>query len=434
MISQLFGSFKKQVKFINAIQQLKDTCINVPAPVTPSESSSAQSPQVSTGPCFPSVFVLPKFPKNIQTRLDNKEPCKTGLFRSKIVGVLQESMAQYTMYPSNDEYVRVSKALVTKYPFLKDLEGNGYHTWHMSLKRKFKTERAPLVQSEQVMNFKAKFGHRKARSTEEAPQSSCTKRNKPDYECELPVGEDSVSIDAHVKELHMQYERAQPDRAIVEDKMRRTFQWRRRELQQAVSAVEAINKYPFLKTPSGLFQEMGLICKMPDVNQRFRESFRSLVPALLQAIHGKTSLEKLYLEARAELSSEEVNDVDFRAALVLLPILFKEKLDNYISLTDGEPATPYPTVQVAGSYTWTQVFTEKRVPVTIKVDGSTFCSAVGVEDGVLSAFCMYFVFSLQYPSHNRNTLIFLQRHILKVTDPADKALPTAVLRAINLLA
>lgn len=29
-------------------------------------------------------------------------------------------------YPSNDEYVRVSKALVTKYPFLKDLEGNGY--------------------------------------------------------------------------------------------------------------------------------------------------------------------------------------------------------------------------------------------------------------------------------------------------------------------
>lgn len=38
MISQLFGSFKKQVKFINAIQQLKDTCINVPAPVTPSES------------------------------------------------------------------------------------------------------------------------------------------------------------------------------------------------------------------------------------------------------------------------------------------------------------------------------------------------------------------------------------------------------------
>lgn len=73
-----------------------------------------------------------------------------------------------------------------------------------------------------------------------------------DYECELPVGEDSVSIDAHVKELHMQYEQAQPDRAIVEDKMRRTFQWRRRELQQAMSAVEAINKYPFLKTPSGV--------------------------------------------------------------------------------------------------------------------------------------------------------------------------------------
>ncbi len=29
-------------------------------------------------------------------------------------------------YPTNAEYVQVEKALIVKYPFLKDLEGNGY--------------------------------------------------------------------------------------------------------------------------------------------------------------------------------------------------------------------------------------------------------------------------------------------------------------------
>nr|XP_046256444.1 sterile alpha motif domain-containing protein 3-like isoform X1 [Scatophagus argus] len=345
-------------------------------------------------------------------------------------------MAQYTMYPSGEDYVKVAKALVTKYPFLKDIEGNGYHTWHMSLKRKFKTERSPLVDEEEVKQFKAKFGHRKGKSKEAPTQTTCERRREMRNESEEgPIGEDAVSIDAHVKVLQMQYERTQPDRTIVEEKMRRTFLWRRRELQQdGMSAVEAIRKYPFLKTPCGLYQEMGRICKITDLSQRFRESFRSLVPSVLKAVHGKSCLEKEYLEARAKVTSEEVDDLEFRAALVLLPTIFKEKLDNYIALNDGDPATPYPTVQVAGTSNWRRVFSERRLPVNIKVDGTEFCSAVGVEDGILSAFCMYFVYYLQYPSHNKNTLLFMQRHVLKVTDPADKPLPTAVVRAINLLA
>lgn len=67
------------------------------------------------------------------------------------------------------------------------------------------------------------------------------------------------------------------------------------------------------------------------------------------------------------------------------------------------------------------------------MEGSEVCRAVGVEDGVLSGFCAYFVFNLAYPSYNRNTLLFLQRHVLKVTAPGDKPLPTAVVRIINLL-
>ncbi|XP_031174935.1 sterile alpha motif domain-containing protein 3-like [Sander lucioperca] len=67
------------------------------------------------------------------------------------------------MYPNNAEYVQVVRALIVKYPFLKDLEGNGYHTWHQSLKRKFKAERAPLIHEDEVKRSKEKFGHESQR-------------------------------------------------------------------------------------------------------------------------------------------------------------------------------------------------------------------------------------------------------------------------------
>ncbi|KAI9547187.1 hypothetical protein NQZ68_020008 [Dissostichus eleginoides] len=37
-----------------------------------------------------------------------------------------EEEAQRLRYPTNTEYVQVVQALIMKYPFLKDLEGNGY--------------------------------------------------------------------------------------------------------------------------------------------------------------------------------------------------------------------------------------------------------------------------------------------------------------------
>ncbi|KAI7806901.1 hypothetical protein IRJ41_013872 [Triplophysa rosa] len=125
-------------------------------------------------------------------------------------------------------------------------------------------------------------------------------------------------------------------------------------------------------------------------------------------------------EPGLELSEEEkrkFKDMDFRAALVLLPVIFREKVDIYVTIGVGqdEPATPYPSVQILGTFDWKQVFSEKRIFSTVKMEGSEICQAVGVEDGVLSAFCAYFVFNLAYSLHNRNTLLFLQRHVLKAS-------------------
>lgn len=122
---------------------------------------------------LPLHFTCPQFPKDLQALLDKKEPChKMSKYRHRIVRVLHEALLEYTMYPTNPEYVQVVKALNLKYPFLADLGGNGYSTWHQSLKRKIKLERAPLIHEDKVKKSKEKFGQTRTRQLGECLQAS----------------------------------------------------------------------------------------------------------------------------------------------------------------------------------------------------------------------------------------------------------------------
>ncbi|XP_026073376.1 uncharacterized protein LOC113053007 [Carassius auratus] len=166
MISFLFeGSFKKQAKFHRFVQQMKETVTLTLEPVPVESQSRAGASNISPSTAFPAFFEVPKFPFDVQAKLDRKECRLTSSDRNKIIRTLYESMAQYKMYPTTEEYVQVAKALTLRYPFLKDKEGNGYHTWHMSLKRKFKFERTPLAEVEEVKRLKQKFGHSKKSAT-----------------------------------------------------------------------------------------------------------------------------------------------------------------------------------------------------------------------------------------------------------------------------
>ncbi|KAK1894266.1 Sterile alpha motif domain containing protein 3 [Dissostichus eleginoides] len=329
---------------------------------------------------FPAVFTLPTFPKDIQTKLDAKQPChKVSTDRHKIVRILHETMAQYTMYPTNSEYIKVAKALIFRYPFLKDMEGNGYNTWHMSLKRRFKAERTPLVHHEVVRNMK--------RSSDIISVS----------------GEDESSIYAHTQVLKRQYLKAQPDSCIVTNAMTKTFQWRRNEVAEGVRADTIANKYPFLKTPAGLCEEMNRIHNIENLQHRFREEFLPILPKVLALAKGKSPLEKIYLQAREESLSEDLPAMDFKAGLVLLPIIFKEKVEHHVTLE--EPGTPYPTTQLTHT-DWKSAFT-RRGPSGSKRMG---LSCAGP-----------------------NTLTFVQRCILKISEEGDKPLSTTVIRILNQL-
>ncbi|KAI9533102.1 hypothetical protein NQZ68_026655 [Dissostichus eleginoides] len=204
-------------------------------------------------------------------------------------------------------------------------------------------------------------------------------------------GEDESSIDAHTQVLKRQYLKAQPDSCIVTNAMTKTFQWRRKEVAEGVRADTIANNFhPHLPT-------WGTI------------SSSDLQTLVTTSNTTNYATEMLVFDA-----------MDFKAGLVLLPIILKEKVEHHVTLE--EPGTPYPTTQLTHT-DWKSAFT-RRGPSVVKTDGFELCRASDLEEGVIAAFCAYFVFNMAYPPNRKNTLTFVQRCILKISVEGDKPLST----------
>lgn len=139
----------------------------------------------------------------------------------KIVQVLFEDIARYTIYPTSMQYTEVSRALVRKYPLLKDRACNesGYDTWKESLWTKFKHERAPLV-NERVALQKEVYGHkRKSTGNAEKPLSPMQKAKARSATEELPsFGEDKKSVEKHIADLKRMASQRNPGGGRQNDK------------------------------------------------------------------------------------------------------------------------------------------------------------------------------------------------------------------------
>ncbi|KAK6471261.1 hypothetical protein HHUSO_G29583, partial [Huso huso] len=255
----------------------------------------------------------------------------------------------FNRYPSNSQYVQVTKALITKYPFLRDKEGNGYVSMHVM-----------------------------------------------------------ASILKHIQILEEQFQKAKPDKVIVEDKMIKTFSYRRKEISDGLSAGKITEKYPFFSTPT-----MDRLQHTGDIFRRFQGRFENLVTNVLRLAQDKLIEYKAY-EAKVEVLGDDLQEMNYRAALILLPTIMREKTENSITLGKNEQATPYPSMQMPKITEWSSVFSKSNAVVLVKMDGVEICRANSVEGGVVSTFCSYFVYDVSYPSHLKNTMTttFLQRYEL----------------------
>ncbi|GAA6072917.1 uncharacterized protein LOC121180247 isoform X1 [Tachysurus ichikawai] len=241
MVGYLFdGSFKKQLKFQQFVCHYKENetiVVLEPVPVKVAQSTAELQPHPSTDPSV--------------------EAAHRGLPTNILCIQLMQSIFKLP--------------LIVKYPFLRDKEGNGYHTWHMSLKREFKAERAPLVSDSEVRKLKEKFGHTKQSRSTSASGSLCRKPARVAY----------------------------------------------------------------------FFDEIDRIHPTES-----REGFARVLPNVLKLATAKSPLAKQYIETRQDALAEDLPGIDLRAGLIILPFIFREKIEHYITMKEIDPATPFPTIQL----------------------------------------------------------------------------------------
>ncbi|CAM4641082.1 unnamed protein product [Leuciscus chuanchicus] len=65
-----------------------------------------------------------------------------------------------------------------------------------------------------------KYGHNVKKPGEKEASCQRTSRSVAGEDCVSSIGEDAISINAHVKTLQDQYKKTQPDAAIVDEKMK----------------------------------------------------------------------------------------------------------------------------------------------------------------------------------------------------------------------
>ncbi|KAI7814748.1 hypothetical protein IRJ41_024005 [Triplophysa rosa] len=146
-------------------------------------------------------------------------------------------------------------------------------------------------------------------------------------------------------EYTIECHKTRPDISAIKDLMARTFSWRRREIMEGMPVEDALKKYPYLRFPAGLFDEVDRI--HPSTSSfchRFRECFTTVLPNVLNLAKGKSHLTQYYTDARQEAMAEDLPGIDLRAGLVFLPSIFREKIEHLIIIGEGDPATPHPTI------------------------------------------------------------------------------------------
>ncbi|XP_048117251.1 uncharacterized protein LOC125306119 [Alosa alosa] len=185
------------------------------------------------------------------------------------------------MYPSHTQYVLTLRSTLIRFPFLREKYGSGYDALLESLRNKFKKERRPLVNLEEVFKMKEKYsarhsGRKRGVETEEV----CLQKRSCEQEVSLDSAEDLRSILQHIEVLQQEHHKARPSFDIILQRLDRTKTYRQHYIQNHTTA-EVLKEFPCLMRPNILLGEMKRIYKI-DADKTILTKMGELAPKLLE--------------------------------------------------------------------------------------------------------------------------------------------------------
>nr|XP_047139734.1 uncharacterized protein LOC105845782 isoform X7 [Hydra vulgaris] len=170
--------FRLRVKLLKAIAKLKESSTSdflvIPGVNNQNDARdvvvAVNNDRPSSFGNWPIRYPLPSFPRQVQDALNKEDKtiicaARTCLRTQLIQSLFEDITSKYTWYPNSMQYLEVISALCAKYSYLSDYSmpgckknGSPSSILLESLKNKFKKERMPLINNEDVLLAKKKFG------------------------------------------------------------------------------------------------------------------------------------------------------------------------------------------------------------------------------------------------------------------------------------
>lgn len=223
------------------------------------EILSSPSSSVSTRrEMWPKEFPIPKFSYDTELQLEKgnaeyrsnktrfKHSTKT---KSDILEKVAEEIFKFKAYPSDADFSEVAEALIKKHPCLSEPGSyNGCYGWKQRFKTKMGNYRTQLKGtgcSELLVNSL------KSKAPEDALPAKKVKRPKrgeANHIPDIPTGETREKLENERHSLLTEVKK-RDNRAVVKDKMAKTFSLRRQEIvEKELGVEELIERWPALFT------------------------------------------------------------------------------------------------------------------------------------------------------------------------------------------
>ncbi|KAJ8009434.1 hypothetical protein DPEC_G00088830 [Dallia pectoralis] len=365
MVEKLFPVMKHQVIFLRELEKLRNNSSlaqqegPVPCNPLPTESNTHQGAQQS----WPALYSLPPLPPELQEALQRKDSSfkkkdKSHL-RSLLIQVLFDNITKYTWYPNHKKYADVLGCLITR-----------FH--HIS-------ERQQLLWLYTIQI-----------SPEDIDQ---TREIVLDLEV---VGEDELSFKEHINAINNELHRRQPDFLNIKDRMKRSLNQRVGHMGKPTE--EVMEMFPFLQVPLLMHHEMRLRFGQ-DLEINLQDALNVLTPNILRVARSVNQRDLL----SSLLGTETNHDLQRSAAILILPILFKESSKLLYCLNE-EPTSSFPTI----------TFHDAENPLlavkaSIKMDGVTITSGeMDVPQALQCLLEVYYLFCVEFPKKMKHTLSFIE--------------------------
>ncbi|RXN13485.1 hypothetical protein ROHU_009674 [Labeo rohita] len=318
---------------LGSISSLDTASLNSPVHTSTNPSPTTSSNLRSTS-VWPSPFPIPPLSHDVELKLrkanEAYEKTKIGIdvtrdIKTDILDKITQVTFDITAYPRPHEVESIAVALISKYPCLKENDGNGYEGWLTSIRNRFSNFRAKLRVagcSEVSINSKSKGDGDMTYTLKRA------KRGEINHCPNHPNEHDDASLEEQRMLLVEASKKARVDDSLIRVKMDLTFSLRRREVVEEQPMVMVIqNRWPALSFKEQIVEEFFRITNK-NLLGTFRAAVEKYTPKLLRLYRSrKASFGKDLEHILMKLDDETSNIIRHRqdAALRGLPIFLREE-------------------------------------------------------------------------------------------------------------